>query len=112
MFAYLQNTKGRLVGYGDFETTEGLHADPLASNTDSHNIFCGWCAQAHVSIHSCDFRYGYSQGQDIDRILLYRISERRSYKWSNFGFASTHLRHKLSVANKNLGWQRRTQTKG
>ena len=54
--------KGRLVGYGDFETTEGLRADLLAGSVDSH-----------VSIHSCDFTNGYFQGQEIDRILLYRI---------------------------------------
>ena len=40
---------------------------------DSHNIVCSWCAQAHVSIHSCDFTNGYFQGQEIDRILVYRI---------------------------------------
>ena len=28
---------------------------------------------AHVSIHSCDFTNGYFQGEEIDRILLYRI---------------------------------------
>ena len=28
---------------------------------------------AHVSIHSCDFTNGYFQGQETDRILLYRI---------------------------------------
>ena len=28
---------------------------------------------AHVSIHSCDFTNGYFQGQEIDRILLYRV---------------------------------------
>ena len=28
---------------------------------------------AHVSIHSCDFTNGYFQGQESDRILLYRI---------------------------------------
>ena len=42
-------------------------------DVDSHNIVCSWCAQAHVSIHSCDFTNGYFQGQEIDRILLYRI---------------------------------------
>ena len=51
--------KGRLAGYGDVETTEGLRADPLAGNVDSNNIICSWCAQAHVSIHSCDFTNGY-----------------------------------------------------
>ena len=82
--------KGRLIGCGDFETTEGLRADPPAGNVDSHNIFCSWYPQAHVSIHSCDFTCGNSQGQKIDRILLYRMPKIRSYKWSNFGFASTH----------------------
>ena len=43
--------ESRLVGCGDFETTEGLRADPPAGDVDSHNIFCSWCAQAHVSIH-------------------------------------------------------------
>ena len=47
--------KGRLIGYGDFETTEGLPADPLAGNVASQNIFCSWYAQAHVSTHSSDF---------------------------------------------------------
>ena len=40
---------------------------------DSRNIVCSWCAQAHVSIHSCDFTNGYFQVQEIDRMLLYRI---------------------------------------
>ena len=40
---------------------------------DSHNIVCSWCAQAHVSIHACDFTNEYFQGQEIDRTLLYRI---------------------------------------
>ena len=73
MFAYLAKHKGRLVGYGDFETTEGVRADPPACSVDSHNIACSWCAQAHVSIHSCDFTNGYFQGQEIDRQLLYPI---------------------------------------
>ena len=53
---------------------------------DSHNICCSWCAQALVSIHSCNFTNGYSQGQEIDRILLYRIPKKRSYKWINFWY--------------------------
>ena len=44
-------------------------------DVDWHNIVCSWCAQAHVSIHSCDFTDGYFQGQEADRILLYRIPE-------------------------------------
>ena len=36
-------------------------------------MLCSWFAQAHVSIHSCDFTNGYFQGQEIDRILLFRI---------------------------------------
>ena len=31
------------------------------------------CTGCHVSIHACDFTEGYFQGQEIDRILLYRI---------------------------------------
>ena len=40
---------------------------------NSHIIVCSWCAHAHVSIHACDFTNGCFQGQEIDRILLYRI---------------------------------------
>ena len=65
--------KSRLVGCGNFETTEGLRTDSPAGDVDSHNIVCSWCAQAHVLIHSCDFTNGYFRGQEIDRILMYRI---------------------------------------
>ena len=66
-----KSNKKKGVGYRNFETTEGLRADPPAG-VDS-NIVCSWCAQAHVSIHSCDFTNGYFQGQETGRILLYRI---------------------------------------
>ena len=65
--------KSRLVGCGNFETTEGLRTDSPAGDVDSHKIVCSWCAQARVSIHSCDITNGYFQGQEIDRILLFRI---------------------------------------
>ena len=65
--------KSRLVGCGNFEATEGLGTDSPAGDVDSHNIVCSWCAQAHVSIHACDFTNGYCQWQEIDRSLLYRI---------------------------------------
>ena len=65
--------KRRLVGCGHFETTGGLRTYSPAGDVDSHNIVCSWCAQAHVSIHSCDFSNGYFQGQETDRILLNRI---------------------------------------
>ena len=41
--------KSRLVGCGNFETTEGLRTDSPAGDVDSHNIVCSRCAQAHVS---------------------------------------------------------------
>ena len=65
--------KNRLVGCGIFETTEGLRTDSPAGDVDSHNIVCSWCTRAHVSSHSCDFTNGHFQGQEIDRILLYRV---------------------------------------
>ena len=85
--------KGRFIGCGDFETTEGLRADPLAGNVDSHNIFCSWYAQ-HSRLHSL-IRF---HERILPRIrnrsnLAVSCSERRSYNWSNFGFASTHLRY-------------------
>ena len=65
--------KSRLVGYGNFKTTEGLRTDSPSGAVDSHNIICSWCAQAHVSLHACDFTNGYCQGQEIDRTFLCRI---------------------------------------
>ena len=49
--------KIRLVGCGNFETTEGLRTDSLVADVDSHNVVCSW----------------YFRGQEIHRILLYRI---------------------------------------
>ena len=69
----LAKYKSRLVGSGNFETTAGLGTNSQANDVDSHNIVCSRCAQAHVSIHSCDFTNGYFQGQEIDRILMYRV---------------------------------------
>ena len=69
----LAKYKSRLVGRGNFETTEGLLTDSPAGDVDAHNIVCSWCAQAHVYIHACDFTNGDFQGQEIDRILLFRI---------------------------------------
>ena len=62
--------KSRLVGCGVFETTKGLRADTRAGDVDSRNVVC---VGAHVSIHSCDFTNGNFQGQETDRISLYRI---------------------------------------
>ena len=53
--------KSRLVGCGNFETTEGLRTDSPAGDVDSYNIVCSWCGHARVSIHSCDFSSGYFQ---------------------------------------------------
>ena len=63
----------RLFGCGNFETTEGVRTDSPAGDVDSHTIVCNSCAQAHVSIHACDFTEGYLQWQEIVRILLYRM---------------------------------------
>ena len=56
--------KSRLVGCGNFETTEGLRTDSPAGDVESHNIVCSWCALAHVSIHACDFTNGFFQVQE------------------------------------------------
>ena len=50
-----------------------IRTDSPAGDVDSHSIVCSWCAQAHVSNRSCDFTNGHSQGQEFDRILLFRI---------------------------------------
>ena len=69
MFPFLQ----RIIGCGNFETTEGLRTDSPAGDVDLHNIVCSWSPQAHVPMHSCDFTNGHFQVQEIDRILLYRV---------------------------------------
>ena len=61
------------TGHADSETTEGLRADPFTGEVDFHNTVCGWCAQAHVPIHSCDLTNGCFQGQEIGQILLCHI---------------------------------------
>ena len=66
--------KGRLVGCGNFKTTEGLRTDSPSGAVDSNNIICSWCAQAHVSTHACDFTNGYFQGQEIDRTFFVQYS--------------------------------------
>ena len=73
MFAYLQSTRVERPAMQTFETTEGLCADPFTGKVDFHINVCGWCAQAHVPIHSRDFANGYFQGQEIVQILLYHI---------------------------------------
>ena len=73
MFAYLQGTKVDWLVMETSRQRKGFAQIPPAGNVDSHNIFCSWSAEAHVSIHSCDFTNGYSQGQEINRILLYRV---------------------------------------
>ena len=65
--------QSRLVGCGNFETTEGPRTDSPAGDLDSHNVVCSWCAQAHVSIQACDFTNEYFQGQEIGRISVCRI---------------------------------------
>ena len=78
----------QLVGFGNFETTEGLRTDSPAGDVGSHKIACSWCAQAHVSTHSCDFTNGYLQGQEIDRILLYllhlKVSQKKELREEKF----------------------------
>ena len=39
--------KSRLVGYGHFETAEGLRTDSRAGDVDSRNMVCSWCARLH-----------------------------------------------------------------
>ena len=40
--------KGRLVGCGNLETTQGLRTDSPAGDVDSHKIDCSWRAQARL----------------------------------------------------------------
>ena len=80
----LAKYRSRLVGCGNIETTEGLRTDSRAGDADSHNIVCSWCAQAHVSTHSCVFTNGHFEGQEIDRILLCRIPTEKELQAERF----------------------------
>ena len=64
-FLFPAKYKSRVVGCGNLETMEGLRTDSPDGDVDSHTIVCSWCAQAHVSIHSCDFTNGCFQGHEL-----------------------------------------------
>ena len=96
--------KGRWIGYGYFGTMEGLRADPLAGNVDSHKIFCSWFAQAHVPIHSCDFTKGSSPGHGMGRTLLYHVvQELRSWTLccKNSWLAKKNTRQRITLDEYN-----------
>ena len=88
---YAMQRVGR-IGYGDFDTTEGLHEDLRAGNVDSHSIFCSWYTQAPVSTHSCDFTNGYSQGRNRSNLAV-SYSERRVTSGAILVSRLPHLRY-------------------
>ena len=65
--------KSRLVGCGNFEETDGIRTDSPAGDVDSHNLIFSWCASHKVMIRSADISNAYLQGNEVDRIILYRI---------------------------------------
>ena len=65
--------KSRLVGCGNFEETDGLRTDSPPGDADSHNLVFSWCAANKVRIRSADISNAYLQGNEVDRIILYRI---------------------------------------
>ena len=72
MFLFLQSIR---VDWLDAETSRQRRdfAQILQLVMWIRTILFAVGAQAHVSIHACDFTNGYFQGQQLDRILLYRI---------------------------------------
>ena len=65
--------KSRLVGCGNFEETEGLRTDSPTGDVDSHNLIFSWCAAHKVKICSADISNAYLQGNEVDRVILYKI---------------------------------------
>ena len=72
-----QLLKSRLVGCGNFEDVEGIRTDSPTADVDSHNLVCSWCAANKVKIRCADITNAYLQGREVDRIILYRIPQRR-----------------------------------
>ena len=94
----LAKYKSRLVGCGNFLTTEGLRTDSPAGDVHSHNIVCSWCAQAHVSMHACDFTKGYFQVQEIHQscciVFQLKVSQKKELQAEKIGLACSRLWHK------------------
>ena len=73
MFLLLQSTRVDWLVAETSRRQKDFAQIPPAGDVDSHNIVSSRCAQARVLLRSCDFTNGYCQGQEIYRILLYRI---------------------------------------
>ena len=68
-----QLLKSRLVGCGNFEDCEGLRTDSPTGDVDTHNLIFSWCAANKVMIRSADISNAYLQGNEVDRVILYKI---------------------------------------
>ena len=98
-FLFLQSTRLDALVVGNFQTTEGLRTDSPAGGVDSHNVVCSWCAQAHVTIHSCVFTNGYFQGQELSpsccTVFQLKVSQKKELQAETFWphvFPSTVLK--------------------
>jgi hypothetical protein len=65
--------KSRLVGCGNFEEVDGLRTDSPTGDVDAHNLVFSWCASHKVKIKMADIQSAYLQGNQNDRVILYRI---------------------------------------
>ena len=55
-FLFLQSTRvDWLVAETSRRQKDFVRTDYPAGDVDAYNVVCSWCAQVHVSIHSCDF---------------------------------------------------------
>ena len=62
-----------MVGCGNFEDTEGLRTDSPTADVEAHNLVFSFCAAKKVKVRVGDVQNSYLQGQEVDRIILYRI---------------------------------------
>ena len=72
MFSYLQSTRVERPAMQTSRQRKDFAQILLLVKWISNTV-CGWRAQTHVPIHSCDSTSGYFQEQEIGRILLYHI---------------------------------------
>ena len=93
--------KSRLVGCSNFEDQEGLRTDSPASDVDAHNIVFSWCASNKVNIKSADIRNAYLQGEEVDRIIL--------YKFPRGGIPEEGIYENLNIIKKGKNKEKKTE---
>ena len=82
--------KRRLVGCGNFETSEGLRTDSRAGDVDSRNGL--WLVRTSPFIHAILRTETFKGKKPIESCCAVSQLKAGSCKWSNFGLTCSRLR--------------------